>query len=105
MKALRTYEDYKKAVDNDGKVIIKFYADWCPDCSIFNDFIKTITDEYRYIEWFELNRDEVPTAADENDVSGIPDLLIFRQGAPVARLGSHNAITANRVRHFLKENI
>lgn len=105
MKALRTYEDYKKAVKGSDAVIVKFYADWCPDCSIFSDFIPPIMDEYRYIKWFELNRDEVPPAADENDISGIPDLLIFRKGAVTARLGAHNAVTPGKVRAFLKENL
>ncbi len=105
MNALRTYEDYKKAVKSGDKVIIKFYADWCPDCSTFNDFIPSIMEEYRYIRWFELNRDEVPSAADENDVSGIPDLLIFKKGVMTARLGAHNANAHGRVRRFLKENL
>lgn len=105
MNALRTYEDYKKAVKGNEAVIVKFYADWCPGCSIFNDFIPPIMDEYRYIKWFELNRDEVPSAADENDIDGIPDLLIFRKGAATARLGTHNADKPGRVREFLKESL
>ncbi|MCD2138821.1 thioredoxin family protein [Salinicoccus halitifaciens] len=105
MKALRTYDDYRKAVRGNDAVIVKFYADWCPDCAIFNDFIPPIMEEYRYIKWFELNRDEVSQAADENDIGGIPDLLIFRKGAVTARLGAHNAGTSGRVREFLKENL
>jgi thiol-disulfide isomerase/thioredoxin len=105
MNALRTYDDYRKALKGDDRIIIKFYADWCPDCSIFNDFLPSILEEYRYVEWFELNRDEVPSAAEENDVDGIPDLLIFKKGALIARLGSHNAVTHERVRNFLKQSL
>ncbi len=45
-----------------------------------NMFIDPILEEYKHIDWYELNRDEVPEAADENDVMGIPSLLVFKNG-------------------------
>lgn len=105
MDAIRTYSDYKEKIKSNDRVIVKFYADWCPDCSALNHFIKPIIEEYRYIDWYELNRDEVPTASDENDVTGIPSLLIFKNGEKTAHLDPVNAKTPGDVRKFLKENL
>lgn len=105
METIRTYDDYKEKIKVDDNIIIKFYADWCPDCSALNHFIKPIIEEYGYLEWYELNRDEVPSAADENDVTGIPGLLIFKKGKKTAHLHPVNAKTPRDVRNFLKENL
>lgn len=105
MDAIRTYNDYKEIIKSNDKIIIKIYADWCPDCSVLDHFIKPIMKEYRYIDWYELNRDEVPAAADENDVTGIPGLLIFNKSRKTAHLHPVHAKTPGDVRQFLKENL
>ncbi|WP_052255725.1 thioredoxin family protein [Salinicoccus sp. YB14-2] len=105
MDAIRSYNDYKEIIQNKNEVIIKFYADWCPDCSALNHFIKPIMEEYRYLAWYELNRDEVPSAADENDVTGIPGLLIFKQGKKTAHLHPLNAKSPGDIRTFLKKQL
>ena len=105
MDAIRTYDDYKEIIQSNDNIIIKFYADWCPDCSALNHFIRQIMEEYRYMDWYELNRDEIPTAADENDVTGIPGLLIFKEGKKTAHLQPLNAKSPGDVRKFLKENL
>lgn len=105
MESVRTYDDYKKLINSREKIIVKFYADWCPDCGLLNEFIQPVMREYNYLGWYELNSDEVPSAAEENDIEGIPSLLIFQHGRKVAHLHSSNAKSARDVKRFLRASL
>lgn len=105
MKPITAYDEYSQKIQGDEKIIIKFFAGWCPDCTRMNMFIDPILEEYNHIDWYELNRDDVPEAADENDVMGIPSLLIFQNGKKLAHLHSADAKSPESVQEFLKSNI
>ena len=105
MKALESYESYKTAIDSDEKVVIKFCAGWCPDCTVLNNFIPPILEKFEDTTFYELNRDEVEAAADENEVMGIPSLLVFKNGEKLAHLHSRDAKTPEQVDAFLSENL
>lgn len=105
MESIKTHEDFKQIISGSNKVIIKFFADWCPDCTKMNMFIPPILEEYNYINWYELNRDEVEQPALDYDVMGIPSLLIFKDGEKLAHLHSANAKTPEQVREFLQEHL
>ncbi|MFC9274738.1 thioredoxin family protein, partial [Bacillus spizizenii] len=84
---------------------VKFYADWCPDCTRMNMFIGDILEEYNQNDWYELNKDELPELAEKYQVMGIPSLLIFKNGEKTAHLHSANAKTPEEVTEFLSEHI
>lgn len=105
MESLTNYEQYKTAISSDEKVVIKFYATWCPDCTVLNQFIPPILEKFPTTKFYELNRDEVEPAATENEVMGIPSLLVFKNGEKLAHLHSANAKTPQDVEAFLTENL
>ncbi|SFK83448.1 Thiol-disulfide isomerase or thioredoxin [Salinicoccus halodurans] len=105
MEPITEYEDFKAKTQSDDKIIVKFFAGWCPDCTAMNMFIDPIMEEYNTVDWYELNRDDIPEAAEENDVMGIPSLLVFQNGEKLAHLHSANAKTPESVTEFLKENV
>lgn len=105
MRTISQYEEFKEIINQDEKVIVKFFADWCPDCTRMDFWIDPIVDEYSEVTWYKINRDQVPEAADENDVMGIPSLLVFQKGEKLAHLHSANAKTPKSVKAFLQENI
>lgn len=105
MEPITEYQDFKEKTESDEKVIVKIFAGWCPDCTAMNMFIDPIMEEYNSVEWYELNRDDIPEAAQENDVMGIPSLLVFQNGEKLAHLHSANAKTPESVTEFLKENV
>lgn len=105
MESITDYEAFKEKIQGDDKIIVKFFAGWCPDCTVMNMFIDPIMEEYNTVEWYELNRDDIPEAAEENDVMGIPSLLVFQNGKKLAHLHSANAKTPESVSEFLKEHV
>ncbi|ABS72888.1 thioredoxin family protein [Bacillus sp. L381] len=105
MKKISTTEQFNELIQSDKEIIVKFFADWCPDCTRMNMFIGDILEEYNQNDWYELNRDELPELADKYQVMGIPSLLIFKNGEKKAHLHSANAKTPEEVTEFLSQHI
>eukprot|EP01063_Lacrimia_lanifica_P021658 TRINITY_DN29154_c0_g1_i1.p1 TRINITY_DN29154_c0_g1~~TRINITY_DN29154_c0_g1_i1.p1 ORF type:complete len:106 (+),score=8.67 TRINITY_DN29154_c0_g1_i1:2-319(+) len=105
MKKISTTEQFNELIQSDKEIIVKFFADWCPDCTRMNMFIGDILEEYNQNDWSELNRDELPELADKYQVMGIPSLLIFKNGEKKAHLHSANAKTPEEVTEFLSQHI
>ncbi|MEC3657221.1 thioredoxin family protein [Bacillus velezensis] len=105
MKKISTTEQFNELIQSDKEIIVKFFADWCPDCTRINMFIGDILEEYNQNDWYELNRDELPELADKYQVMGIPSLLIFKNGEKKAHLHSANAKTPEEVTEFLSQHI
>ncbi len=105
MKKITTNEQFNELIQSDKEIVVKFYADWCPDCTRMNMFIGDILEEYNQNDWYELNKDELPDLAEKYQVMGIPSLLIFKNGEKTAHLHSANAKTPEEVTEFLSEHI
>ncbi|MED1921965.1 thioredoxin family protein [Bacillus velezensis] len=105
MKKISTTEQFNELIQSDKEIIVKFFADWCPDCTRMNMFIGDILEEYNQNDWYELNRDELPELADKYQVMGIPSLLIFKNGEKKAHLHSADAKTPEEVTEFLSQHI
>ncbi|KGP71754.1 thioredoxin family protein [Pontibacillus yanchengensis] len=96
---------FDKTIQSEQPVIIKFSANWCPDCKRMDMFIGDILEEYNKFEWYEINRDELPEVAQEYEVMGIPSILIFQNGEKKAHLHSADAKTPEEVQEFLSTSI
>ncbi|MBJ7896356.1 thioredoxin family protein [Bacillus atrophaeus] len=105
MKKITTKEQFNELIQSDKDIIIKFYADWCPDCTRMNMFIGDILEAYNQNDWYELNKDELPELAETYQVMGIPSLLVFKNGEKTGHLHSANAKSPEEVTEFLSEHI
>ncbi|XBO87435.1 thioredoxin family protein [Bacillus licheniformis] len=105
MEKITTEAQFNELIQSDKEIIVKFYADWCPDCTRMNMFIGDILEAYQENDWYELNKDDLPELADKYQVMGIPSLLIFKNGEKTGHLHSANAKTPEEVNEFLAEHI
>ena len=105
MEQINTKEKFKEIIVSEEPVIVKFFADWCPDCTRMNMFIDQVLAEYGNYKWYELNNDEVPDVAAEQDVMGIPSILLFQNGEKLAHLHSANAKSPEEVIAFLQQQL
>lgn len=102
MKNIESKEEFSSAIDGDQPTIVKFEADWCADCKHMDRFIDEIVEENNDKSWYNINSDQFPELAQQNQVMGIPSLLVFKNGEKKAHLHSANAKTPDQVREFLK---
>ena len=80
-------EDFEKLIaDAEVPVLVDFYADWCGPCKmmapILDDIAKERTGELLVAK---LDTDRNPDLARRFGIQGIPTLILFRGGEPVAR--------------------
>lgn len=101
MEQINSVEHFDEIIKGRKGSIVKFYADWCPDCVRLDQFIGPIMEEFHELDWYELNRDDFPEIAETYDVMGIPSLLVFQNGEKIAHLHSANAKTPQQVKDFL----
>ncbi|AQL56653.1 thioredoxin family protein [Abyssicoccus albus] len=105
MKEIKELSQFNDIIQSEQPVIIKFYATWCPDCTVLNNFIGPVVEQYNDYEWYEVNRDELMEPAQDYEVMGIPSLLIFKDGDKIAHLHSRDAKTKEQVETFLQAHL
>ncbi len=92
-------------VKNSGKVtIVDFYADWCGPCRKLSPIVEEIEQELAdRAKFTKINTDENIDLAREYQISGIPTLLVFKNGELVERmvgLMPKNSIITNIEKHL-----
>lgn len=101
MKQFKTEQEYRDQIAKDDLSVGVFTTTWCPDCKRLDMFIDEIIEENQDKQWFTVDRDELPDISNEQNVMGIPSLLVFKNGEKLAHLHSANAKTPEQIREFL----
>ncbi|WP_087974513.1 thioredoxin family protein [Oceanobacillus rekensis] len=105
MEAIQTVEEFNGIIVSEEPVIIKFFADWCPDCKRMDMFIGDVMDEFKNYKWYEVNSDEVEGLAEQYEVMGIPSVLIFQNGEKLAHQHSAYTKSPESVTDFLHQQL
>lgn len=81
-----TRETFDMEVRNaEGPVLVDFYADWCGPCKMLRPILEEIADDRTDVTVAAVNIDEQDELAGEFEVSSIPCVVVFRNGAEVDR--------------------
>lgn len=79
--------EFESLIKSSKPVLADFYAEWCSPCKMLAPTIEEIHNEYNdYFETVKVNVDENPELTEYYGVSGIPALLLFKDGKEVLRM-------------------
>ena len=83
-----TDDNFDEAVKKSkGLVLVDFTADWCMPCRMLNPIIEQLAEDYQgRVTIGKLEVDNNPDLAAAFSVTGIPTLMLFKDGQSVERL-------------------
>ena len=69
-------EEYSEIVNSSNPVVIDFHATWCGPCKV----LSPILDEIEGVEFVKLDVDQHPHIPGQNQVMGVPTVVILKDG-------------------------
>lgn len=102
---LLTTETFEEALREHPDLIVKFTADWCPDCRRIESAYTEFPGKFAGLQFAEVDTVASKDLAERFDVRGIPSLLVFRSGELVDRLYSRDAKTVKQVEDFVARQL
>ena len=73
----------KEVLEQQGLVLVDFYADWCGPCRIVAPIIEELSTQMQEVKFVKVNVDENPQLAQQYGVFSIPTFVIFKDGQKV----------------------
>jgi thioredoxin 1 len=68
-------------------VLVDFWATWCQPCLAIAPLVKKLADTYQgRLKVAKVDTDENPDVAAKYEVTGIPCLILFKNGEPIDRI-------------------
>ena len=81
-----TEETFEAEVRNAAvPVRADFYADWCGPCRMLRPALEQLSEQRSDVKVVAVNIDEHPELADDFDVTSIPCVILFKNGAEADR--------------------
>lgn len=93
-----------EVVNNDGPVLVDYWADWCGPCKMIAPILDEISEEYDgKLKVAKLNIDENPNTPPKFGIRGIPTLMIFKGGnVEATKVG---AVSKSQLTAFIDSNL
>ena len=81
-------ENFKEEVlANNELVVVDFFANWCGPCRKLAPILEEVETELSSkVKFTKINTDDNLETAKQYQVSGLPTLMVFKNGEPVERL-------------------
>ncbi|PIT84311.1 thioredoxin [Candidatus Micrarchaeota archaeon CG10_big_fil_rev_8_21_14_0_10_45_29] len=92
-----------KAHISSGLAFVDFWAPWCGPCQMLMPVIEELSKEMKGVKIGKVNVDENPELSAEYQVSGIPTMILFKDGKMIdKRVG---AGTKAGIKGWLEEHM
>ncbi len=73
-------EEYAEIVSSSSPVVIDFHATWCGPCKVLSPILEELNEEIEDVEFVKLDVDQHPQIAGQNQVMGVPTVVILKDG-------------------------
>jgi len=79
----------KEVIESKLPVLVDFYADWCGPCQMLGPVLDDLSKDEDYknkLKFAKLDTEQFGSLAGDNNVQGIPCLIIFKNGKEATRI-------------------
>ena len=73
-------KEWKKVIEQKGKILVDCYAPWCGPCKLLSPIIDELAEETKNCKFYKINVDDAEEISREYGVMSIPTLLLFEDG-------------------------
>lgn len=84
-----------RVLNNKEKILVLFYADWCPYCANFKPIFEEIRSDKVQKKAALVNEDENPLW-DRFNIQAVPTMIAFQNGQIVARRDAKRGVGLTR---------
>lgn len=95
-------EDQLKEITKEGRTVLEFSADWCPDCKFLAPLMPEIEKDFSDAKFYEIDRDGSIDIAKKLMIMGIPSFVVYQDGKEIGRLVNKDRKTKDEVENFLR---
>lgn len=82
-----TEDSFQKEIKAATPIIVDFWASWCGPCKMLAPVFEELSKEYAgKLRFAKISTEDHPAPAEENSVSGIPCLIVFKEGLEIDRI-------------------
>ncbi|MFT4414954.1 thioredoxin family protein [Fredinandcohnia humi] len=100
MKKLEGIEQYEEII-KEGKTMLMFTADWCPDCRFIDPVLPEIESTYPEYTFYSVDRDEFIDLCVSLNIYGIPSFVAYENGNEIGRFVSKDRKTKEEIEQFI----
>lgn len=75
-------DNFVSELEQNDKVIVKYYADWCGSCKLFHPKFKRLSNDERFggVRFLNINAENNADARKMAGIANLPSFAIFKNG-------------------------
>lgn len=79
-------KEFQEIISQDTPSVFDFWADWCSSCKAITPKFEHLAEQTNGPDFYKLNVDKVPDAAEEVGIRAMPTFVTFKGGSKMDEL-------------------
>lgn len=80
-----TGKDIQEKTSTNKYVFLDFSASWCGPCKMMEPILESLSKDLSDIKFYKIDIDQNPDAASSYGVTGVPTMLLFKDGKIIGK--------------------